>query len=661
MDPAGGTLGAARYAARAGDDMRRSAQIERAITVWGLDKDEHRYVRWLPPESFLPEHAALVPQIMPLRRDAAAEEPDFVREHPEFFARRPPLRVRLPPISHEEVVSLGKIGTPEGPSVEKAVLVLRRVRLTDAELHAAFEVLSAKGLVPEAVRIECAYLFAVNELPRRALEVLDGVKSPHPFGSPLAPKETAGAILRDVEVLSKLTKIHHAPDPAPARRVPSTGDDRAVQPQVQDEDLARLARFGLHGGLGEEEVLAILRLARGSADGLRALRELQAARRNGPLPEAVRVLAAEMLAEYGRHEEAMALLDDVPRPPPPEPEPPGIDVDTPVAEREAEARANEAERVLAQDMNRLGVRERHTRWSAVARAAALTVEAFRALGGRSKRDALREAGRKLEAAGDAARAAEMYALGGDHAEAARAGVGPKKAPPRGGEAASMLAQLEALDRRGLRLAAVDAARAYLVEHPDADVAAFARGVIARLVRGPEITLAVDGREVRALLSETVTVGRAGAAIALATPLVSRVHLRVERRGGDVVVEDAGSHNGTWLAGARLSAPLPVGEGIDLAIAQQIPCSIRAAGDETKGAVTIDIAGERRLASLGPLALRGLVLERVPRGDGAVVTLCPAHGVRVTLGAEPIETTIELSRGDVVRIAGATPWQLAVIG
>jgi len=654
--------------------MSRSPQIERAIAVWRLEKGLGHAARWVPPESFLPEHAAYARQLV--RLDAvrpehpSREEPDFVREHPDFFAGRLP-RVTLPPVSWAEIRSLGRIGTPEGPSVEQAVLVLRRVRRTEAELAAAYALLEAEGVVPEPVRIEGAYLFVAHALHARALALLDGVKAvPVSTAAPRMPvvgDDTARAIGREVAFASKYTALHDrlrpgardARPPAPASPPPVETRRSESRAHLRDEDLARLSRLGSPGSLDEAEAVAVLHLVRGSAEGLRALREVQAARRRGPLPQAVRVLAAEMLAEYGHHDEALGLLGDVPRPPPPEP--PGIDVDTPVRERDAAARASEAERVLARDVERLGVRERHTRWSAVARAAALTVDAFRALGGRAKRDALREAGRELEDAGDAKRAAEMYALGGDHAEAARAGVGPKEALPSDGEAAAMLAEIEALDRRGLRLAAVEAARAYLDEHPDADVAAFARGVIARLVRGPEITIAVDEREVRVLLGESVTIGRAGASIALASPLVSRVHLRVARRDGVVVVEDPGSHNGTWLAGARLSAPLPVGEGIDLTLAEQIPCSIRAAGEVAKGAVTIEIAGERRLAPLGALALRGIVIERVPRGDDAVVTLRAAEGVTATIGAEPIETTIELSRADVVSVAGHAPWQLAVIG
>src|SRR5512146_3229937 len=141
--------------------MTRSAQVQRVIAVWGLDGQDERDVRWSPPESFLAEHAAF--GIAPIRREADAWEgqPDFVREHPEFFARRARPRTRLPPLAAHDIASLEKIGTPAGPSVSEAVSLLRRARRSRLDLVAAHAVLGAVGDVPEPVRIECAYLFAL--------------------------------------------------------------------------------------------------------------------------------------------------------------------------------------------------------------------------------------------------------------------------------------------------------------------------------------------------------------------------------------------------------------------------------------------------------------------------------------------------------------------
>jgi hypothetical protein len=409
-------------------------------------------------------------------------------------------------------------------------------------------------------------------------------------------------------------------------------------------------------------VLAVLHATRGTGQGVRALRATLEARAHGALPDSVRTLCAERLVELGDHERGRALLADVPASPPAPPVSSGIDVDAPVRERDAAARAIAAERVLATDMERLGVRERHGRFAAVARAAQLTVDALRGRESpRAEPGATREASRALERVGETGRAAEVAALGGDQNEAARLGVPARTPPPADAEAGAVLREIDALDRRGLRLVAAGVARAFLEEHPDVEVAAFARGVLARLVRGPRITLTIDGSEERVLLGDEVTIGRVEATIAIASPLMSRAHLRIRRQSGAVVVEDLRSHNGTWLAGARVAAPLPIGAGVDLSIAQQIPCAIRPIEGAMRGAVAITIAGERWIASLGPLEVAGVRLALEARDGQSVVTLCAGEGIAASLGGAPIETTVELARGDVVRVNGTTPLELRVIG
>ncbi len=134
-------------------------------------------------------------------------------------------------------------------------------------------------------------------------------------------------------------------------------------------------------------------------------------------------------------------------------------------------------------------------------------------------------------------------------------------------------------------------------------------------------------------------------------------MEMRRDDGVVVVEDMGSHNGTWLAGARLTAPLPVGDGIELAIGREIPCSFKA---EPSG-IAIDLAGERTLAPLGPLVVGGLRVALARADDGDVVTLEAESGAAASLGDAAIETAIELARGDVVRVVSAgVPHELRVV-
>ena len=78
----------------------------------------------------------------------------------------------------------------------------------------------------------------------------------------------------------------------------------------------------------------------------------------------------------------------------------------------------------------------------------------------------------------------------------------------------------------------------------------------RVVKPPPLagrTFPVDDDE--------LTIGRApGCAVLLDDPTVSSLHARLTRRGGDVVLDDLGSRNGTLLNGRRLKAPTALSPG-----------------------------------------------------------------------------------------------------
>jgi len=83
--------------------------------------------------------------------------------------------------------------------------------------------------------------------------------------------------------------------------------------------------------------------------------------------------------------------------------------------------------------------------------------------------------------------------------------------------------------------------------------------------GPEKLVVVSPEEDRGKefpLPDEVTVGRAGGcAVLLARDtFVSQLHARVFRRGGDLLVEDLGSTNGTFLNGKKVTAPVTVRKG-----------------------------------------------------------------------------------------------------
>ncbi|MDH3706675.1 MAG: FHA domain-containing protein [Acidimicrobiia bacterium] len=68
------------------------------------------------------------------------------------------------------------------------------------------------------------------------------------------------------------------------------------------------------------------------------------------------------------------------------------------------------------------------------------------------------------------------------------------------------------------------------------------------------------------LADEITVGRAaGCHVTLDDTYVSQIHARVFRRDGQVLVEDLGSTNGTYLNRSRVSAPMVVHPGDHLQI------------------------------------------------------------------------------------------------
>jgi pSer/pThr/pTyr-binding forkhead associated (FHA) protein len=58
---------------------------------------------------------------------------------------------------------------------------------------------------------------------------------------------------------------------------------------------------------------------------------------------------------------------------------------------------------------------------------------------------------------------------------------------------------------------------------------------------------------------------------LPLPFVSRRHCRFTRTGDQVLVQDLGSYNGTFVNGKRASRPLPVQDGDELTLGH---CSFR---------------------------------------------------------------------------------------
>ncbi len=237
----------------------------------------------------------------------------------------------------------------------------------------------------------------------------------------------------------------------------------------------------------------------------------------------------------------------------------------------------------------------------------------------SRRPELAEAGAVLEALGDLARAAEAYRRAQDV-------EGQARVLARSGEVERLDDLLEAERARehetrarrqaheefdllvasGRRREAVDLARSC------------ARGVlrtrglamVAKKVTAAPVRVAIQGREMTIVLGERIVVGRAFetpdaeravGALPVASAAVSRRHLSIVRREGEVWVHDLGSHNGTTLRGRALEGETRMGAGLDLVLGGEVSLALHPA-DDLPGAIVIEVAGSRYVAALGPTRL-----------------------------------------------------------
>ena len=299
------------------------------------------------------------------------------------------------------------------------------------------------------------------------------------------------------------------------------------------------------------------------------------------------------------------------------------------------------------------------------RKALIAFDMLRGRGGSLLVNEILAVARELEEAGEPEHAAEAYALGGDadgevRALTAAGAIEKLEERLRTSDAAARtsrdlelgLRRLGDLDRTAERRAALELARASLAERDDPRLADAARGIRARLLRGPVVELEIEGQLARWALGDEVTIGRGDSTLVVASRSISRRHLRVARGPGGVFVEDLATRNGTLLAGARLAGPLPVGAGVTLMLGGDVPCTITPLPSPAPGgAYLVEVGGGRYLAALGALDVSGwrVAVELTP--DEAYVVLSTPDGAeRPYLGAFQLAARIELSHGDEIRAA-----------
>lgn len=237
--------------------------------------------------------------------------------------------------------------------------------------------------------------------------------------------------------------------------------------------------------------------------------------------------------------------------------------------------------------------------------------------GASARSEIVVAAQELEAAQEWLVAAEAYALAGDAEGEIRALTGAgaierleerlqrdASASREEAQLSLVLRKVQDLDRGAERRLALRMG----AEAGDKDdrLVDLIRQIRQRLVRTRVCELGFGGQSWTIAFGAEVSVGRGEATIVVSSRALSRVHLRLRRDvAGQIVVEDAGTRNGTFLRGARLGGAIPLGEGLALTLGADVACSL---APHATGGALIEVAGAKYLAPLGRLRVDPFELD-----------------------------------------------------
>ncbi len=283
----------------------------------------------------------------------------------------------------------------------------------------------------------------------------------------------------------------------------------------------------------------------------------------------------------------------------------------------------------------------------------------------ARRDLI-DAASELEALGEAARAAEAYAIAGDVEGEARSLVEAGEVEKledvltrdnerERGERASRdsFAEVDRLVAGGERRQAIARARATANEEKE-------RAILAKRATAPRVTIELDGKRVQLVLGDEVILGRSEGAITIASHAISRSHVAIARAGDHVEVRDLGSRNGTELRGMRIGGPLPVpGEGLDVKLGGEVPLRV-AASEALPGAMAIRVAGETYVAPLGPARI-GIGAWRLEASSDGWIELVTDDDPPAYLGTTSLGPRTALLAGDAIGQVRGGAAVLRVVG
>jgi class 3 adenylate cyclase len=162
---------------------------------------------------------------------------------------------------------------------------------------------------------------------------------------------------------------------------------------------------------------------------------------------------------------------------------------------------------------------------------------------------------------------------------------------------------------------------------------------------PVVVVVQPGRQaLYLLLRDPLVLGRECEGLVLADAQISRRHLELRAQGGEVLATDLGSTNGTFLDGARLTAPTTLASGANLALGETVVRLVEARPTTDVGRqTTIASAADLRQTSIDLVADLVTADEWKPRTDAGTLTI--------------LFSDIESSTERVVRVGDAAWFEL----
>jgi ABC-type multidrug transport system ATPase subunit/predicted component of type VI protein secretion system len=135
-----------------------------------------------------------------------------------------------------------------------------------------------------------------------------------------------------------------------------------------------------------------------------------------------------------------------------------------------------------------------------------------------------------------------------------------------------------------------------------------------------------GQEVILTKAEFVIGRETDVDFVIASPAVSRRHLRISRQENQYVVEDLGSSNGTFVNGQRISKPTLLQNGDRLALGQAIRLSIAGLPVSSSATMSGSATVADQSSQARPAPLRETMVETPPPGLAATVVREESHPV-----------------------------------